>query len=141
MHPVCKQPQTAMVLIYRVAEMIETIDKADRLPSMFRQPLQVAGATSIEFDKVRNPTVAAVHLTGDASTWYTANFPQGGDRSTEFTASKAPALVAPAGLSLRAVQSALPVPFCGKLAVYQVDASPVRCTTATATPPACSRTL
>ena len=44
-----------MVLIYRVAEMIETIDKADRMPSMFRQPLQVAGATSIEFDKVRNP--------------------------------------------------------------------------------------
>lgn len=33
--------------------MIEVIDAADRLPERFRQPLHVAMAESIEFDKVR----------------------------------------------------------------------------------------
>lgn len=36
----------------RVAEMIESIDSADKMPARFRRPLQIADSDTIEFEKV-----------------------------------------------------------------------------------------
>ena len=41
-----------LTFLCRVAEMIESVDSADKMPARFRRPLQIADSDTIEFEKV-----------------------------------------------------------------------------------------